>query len=283
VKPLAGIEVVTLAPNVPGPVAASRLRDLGAHVTKIEPPSGDMLSRGAPRWYAELHRDCTVERIDLKSPEGREAFDARLGRADVLLTSSRLSALERLGLGWGAIHARYPELVHVAIVGYPPPDDERSGHDLNYVSELGLVDPPAMPRTLIADLAGAERAVSATLGLLLRRARGGGAAQEFVSLRDAAVIFAEPLVHGMTTEAGMLGGSTGIYRLYRARDGWVAVGALEPHFAARLGRLLGSPTCLPEELSPVFTRKTVAEWVEWGAQNDLPVSAVTKETVTQIT
>ena len=277
VKPLAGIEVVTLAPNVPGPVAASRLRDLGAHVTKIEPPAGDPLSRGAPRWYAELHRDCSVEQIDLKSAEGRDAFNGRLSRADVLLTSSRLSALERLGLGWDATHARYPELVHVAIVGYPPPDDERSGHDLNYVSELGLVDPPAMPRTLIADLAGAERAVSATLGLLLRRARGGGAAQEFVSLRDAAVVFAEPLVHGMTTDDGFLGGSTGIYRLYQAQDGWISVGALEPHFAARLGQLLGSPACLPEELAPVFTRRSVAEWVEWGDQNDLPVSAVMKK------
>jgi alpha-methylacyl-CoA racemase len=130
---------------------------------------------------------------------------------------------------------------------------------------------------LIADLAGAERAVSATLGLLLRRARGGGSAQELVSLRDSAVVFAEPLVHGMTTEAGFLGGSTGIYRIYQARDGWVSVGALEPHFAARLGKLLGSPTCLPSELTPAFTRRTMAEWVEWGAQNDLPISAVTKK------
>ena len=271
---LAGIEVVTLAPNVPGPVAAARLRDLGAHVTKIESPAGDMLSQSAPRWYAALHKDCTVERLDLKSQEGRAALEERLARADVLLTSSRISALKRLGLDWDALHVRHPELVHVAIVGYPPPDDERAGHDLNYVAEVGLVEPPAMPRTLVADLAGAERAVSAVLALLLQRARGGGVGRELVSLREAATAFAEPLAHGMTTATGVLGGAAGIYHLYRARSGWVAVGALEPHFAARLGQLLGAPSCLPEELSTVFATRDAHEWEVWGDEHDLPVSAV---------
>jgi crotonobetainyl-CoA:carnitine CoA-transferase CaiB-like acyl-CoA transferase len=274
VEALAGTEVVTLAPNVPGPVAAARLRDLGAHVTKIEAPSGDLLSRAAPRWYAALHENVTIETLDLKSAAGREALEERLRGADVLLTSSRISALDRLSLGWEKLHARQPTLVHVAIVGYPPPDDERPGHDLNYVGQLGLVDPPALPLTLVADLAGAERAVSATLGLLLNRERGRGAARELVSLRDAATVFGEPLAHGMTVPGGSLGGGTGIYHLYAASDGWVAVGALEPHFAARLGSLLKVPDGRAAALASVFAERSVSEWETWAGEHDLPISAV---------
>jgi crotonobetainyl-CoA:carnitine CoA-transferase CaiB-like acyl-CoA transferase len=273
-SPLEGIEVVTLAPNVPGPVAASRLRDLGAHVTKIEAPSGDPLSQTAPKWYAELHRDCTVERLDLKTQTGRDAIDERLGRADVFLTSSRLSALGRLGLDWDDVHARHPRLVHVAIVGYPPPHDERSGHDLNYVSQLGLVEPPRLPQTLIADLAGAERAVSATLGALFRRERGGGASREIVSLREAATVFGDPLRHGMTAATGVLGGSAAIYRFYAARTGWVAVGALEPHFAVRLGEALGVSATDEEALAQAFAGRDALDWEAWADERDLPVSAV---------
>jgi alpha-methylacyl-CoA racemase len=274
VDPLDGIEVVTLAPNVPGPVAAARLRELGAHVTKIEAPAGDPLSHTTPGWYAELHRGCAVEVLDLKTTAGRSALERRLERADVLLTSSRFSALKRLDLDWGDVHARHPRLVHVAIVGYPPPHDERSGHDLNYVSQLGLVEPPNLPQTLVADLAGAERAVSATLGALLRRERGGGASREIVSLREAATVFGEPLRHGMTGRAGILGGSAAIYRFYRARTGWVAVGALEPHFAVRLGESLGVSPNDEKAIADAFAARDALEWESWGDERDLPVSAV---------
>jgi crotonobetainyl-CoA:carnitine CoA-transferase CaiB-like acyl-CoA transferase len=271
---LAGVEVVTLAPNVPGPVAAARLRDLGAHVTKIESPAGDLLVHVAPRWYAALHRTMRIETLDLKTPEGRDLLEGALARADVLLTSSRISALDRLGLGWDDLHARHPRLVHVAIVGLPPPDDERAGHDLNYVGDLGLLEPPAMPRTLLADLAGSERAVSATLGLLLRRERTGHAGRELLSLRDAAAVFGEPLAHGLTAKAGPLGGGQGIYGLYRTRDGWVAVAALEPHFARKILELVGRGKADTATLSAAFAERGGAEWVSWAEEHDLPISIV---------
>jgi crotonobetainyl-CoA:carnitine CoA-transferase CaiB-like acyl-CoA transferase len=271
---LAGIGVVTLAPNVPGPAAAARLRDLGAQVTKIESPQGDHLAGAAPAWYAELHRDVRVEKLDLKTAEGRDALDIELETADVLLTSSRLSALERLGLGWSDLHARFPRLVQVAIVGHAPPDDGRAGHDLNYVCDIGLVEPPTMPRTLLADLAGAERAVSATLAALLRRERTGAAEREIVSLRDAAATFGAPLAHGLTTPGGSLGGGLGVYGLYRAKDGWLAVAALEPHFARKVSDLIGGGKSDPATLAWAFAERDVAAWVAWAQENDLPISAV---------
>ena len=97
---LQGVRVVTLAQNVPGPVAAARLHALGAHVLKVEPPGGDPLAGYSPSWYAQLHRGCEVVQLDLKRPGDRAALEGRLGDADVLLASNRPSALQRLGLGW---------------------------------------------------------------------------------------------------------------------------------------------------------------------------------------
>jgi crotonobetainyl-CoA:carnitine CoA-transferase CaiB-like acyl-CoA transferase len=271
---LSGIRVVTLAPNVPGPVAAARLRDLGADVMKVEPPAGDPLVQVAPRWYAALHRGMRVETLDLKTSAGRDQLDALLAESDVLLTSSRLSALQRLGLGWDDLHARHPKLVNVAIVGLPPPDDERAGHDLNYVGDLGLIEPPSMPRTLLADLAGSERAVSATLALLLRREREGSAGCSIVSLRDAAAVFGEPLAHGLTLATGPLGGGQGIYGLYRAKTGWVAVAALEPHFARKVVELVGGGKGDTATLAAAFAEREPSDWVAWADEHDLPISEV---------
>lgn len=274
---LRGTHVVTLAPNVPGPVAAAALRALGARITKIEAPGGDPLATFAPGWYAKLQEGSALDVLDLKSQAGRNALEVHLAAADVLLTSSRPSALARLGLSWDGVHARHPGLNHVAIVGELPPHEERPGHDLTYVAQAGLLAPPAMPKTLLADLAGAERAVSATLALLLRRARGGGAGRAYVSLRAAAERFAAPLQHGITGTAGILGGSFGGYRLYRASDGWLAVGALEPHFWQRLCERLDvdrNQDCAGDRLAEVFARRGASDWHRWASENDVPMSAV---------
>lgn len=58
--PLNGVRVVSLAVNIPGPVAAATLRELGASVIKVEPPSGDPLAVGSPAWYQELVSDMQI-------------------------------------------------------------------------------------------------------------------------------------------------------------------------------------------------------------------------------
>ena len=274
---LEGLGVVTLAPNIPGPVAAARLRELGARVTKVEPPDGDPLAAVAPQYYAQLHEGMRTERFDLKSDAGRAQLDALLAENDALLTSSRPSALARLGLGWDVLHARHPRIVHVAVVGEPAPNDERAGHDLTYVARLGLLEPPAMPRTLIADLAGAERAVSGMLALLLRRERGNGAARTDVALSDAALIFAGPLEQGLTAAGGWLGGGFPGYRCYRARDGWIAIAALEPHFMKRLRAALDIDEGNDAALEQRFAQSDAAAWETWALELDLPIAALRTE------
>src|SRR5215213_6964406 len=154
---LTDFRILTLAVNVPGPMAVARLAELGATVAKIEPPAGDGVARSAPEWYAAMHAGVDVRRLDLKIEEGQAQCGSLLAETDLLLTSSRPSALARLGLDWPTLHARYPRLCQVAIVGHGAPDQEVPGHDLTYLASAGVLAPPAMPRTLAADLLGAER------------------------------------------------------------------------------------------------------------------------------
>src|SRR5689334_21257410 len=107
---LQGIKIVSLELNAPGPVAAQRLTQLGAEVTKVEPPAGDPAGKAAPEWYKALRSGQTVLRLDLKDAAGKACLDDLLAKSDLLLTSFRPSALRRLGLDWGELHARHPRL-----------------------------------------------------------------------------------------------------------------------------------------------------------------------------
>lgn len=274
-KLLDGIKILNLAYNAPGPVAAQRLQAWGAHVVKIEPPGGDPLSRYCKEWYEHLISGQTVLSIDLKQPEGRAELEEWLSKSDLLITAVRLASVERLGLNWQALHVRHPELCHVAITGYPAPLTTKPGHDLTYQAEAGLLMPPEMPRTLAADMAGAERTVSAALALLLARARGLGANFIEVPISRAAADLAQPWNYGMTRPNGVAGGAFPGYRIYQALNGWVAIAALEEVFWQHLARELSlnhAPT--GDKLEEIFQMRTAVDWQAWAEERDLPITAV---------
>jgi alpha-methylacyl-CoA racemase len=272
---LNGVCVVTLAGNVPGPVAAARLRDLGASVVKVEPPGGDPLAAAKPEWYEELTSGQARLRLDLKTPTDRGSLDTLLSRADLLITATRPAALARLGLDWRELHQRHPRLAQVAIFGYAEPEQDRAGHDLTFQAAAGLVRPPELPLTLVADLAAAERAVSAALALLLARERSGEARYAQVTIAESITDFATPLRHGLTAPGGLLGGGLPLYRVYAAAQGWVALAALEAHFRERFQRALGLETADHEALQRLFLTRSAAEWEAWAIQHDLPLARVT--------
>ena len=272
---LTGIHILNLGVNLPGPAAAARLSEMGAAVTKVEPPGGDPFVHLSQAWYHNLCAGQQVICLDLKDTDERARLEDLLAGTDLLLTASRLSALHRLDLGWERLHAQYPRLCQVAIVGYPSPD-ERAAHDLTYQAWLGLVEPPHLPRILISDLTGVERAVSAALSLLLQRERGLGSGYAQVSLVESAESFLNPLRYGLTTRQGPLGGGSPRYNLYKTSDGWVAVAALENHFWVKLCAELGlnHETARIEDLKNVFFNQTAQAWEAWAEERDLPVLAV---------
>lgn len=271
-KPLEGMVVVNLAVNLPGPAAARRLQQLGAAVVKVEPPAGDPMELYNDAWYRDMAEGQTVARVDLKNADGRNRLDGILATADLLITASRPSALARLGLGWPELHQKFPRLCQVAIVGYPAPRENEAGHDLTYQASLGILTPPHMPRTLLADMSGAEQTVSVALVLLLAHERGRGAGHAEVALSSAAAAMAEPLRYGSTAPGALLGGGIPEYNLYEASDGWVALAALEPHFKNRLEEMLG--VCSPEEYRAAFAGRSARDWQKWGQEQDIPVVAL---------
>jgi alpha-methylacyl-CoA racemase len=273
---LDGFRVLSVAPNVPGPVAAARLRELGAEVVKVEPPAGDPLAHYCPAWYHELVARQRVVKLDLKDPGDRARLDALLAGADLLITSMRPAALARLSLDRAALYPRHPRLCQVAILGHAPPDAGRMGHDLTYQAVAGLLTPPGLPRTLAADMAAAERTVSAALALLLARERGGAAGYAEVAAAEVAGAHAAPLRHGLTAPGGLLGGAHPAYRLYEAADGWIAVAALEPHLLRRLEAELGIRGTGEPELERAFRARTAEAWEAWAGERDLPIAGVAR-------
>ncbi|MCM3556733.1 CoA transferase [Janibacter melonis] len=267
-RPLDGVRVVSLAVNLPGPLAAARLTSMGAAVTKVEPPTGDPLALVAPTWYTELVGGQEVVRLDLKDPADRAALEDRLAGVDVLLTSMRPSALERLGLPKSV---ERHGLLLVEVVGYDGDRAEEAGHDLTYQASRGMVAPPTMPLVPMVDVLGSERAVSATLAGLRVRESLGAAVHERVVLDEVADDAAASLRHGLTGPGAVLGGALPGYAIYATSDGYVAVGAIEPHFAARLAEHVGSTR---SELETAFASRPSAHWEQLGREHDVPVVVV---------
>ena len=263
---LAGLRIVSFALNVPGPVAVARLVAHGGAATKVEPPSGDPLSVYSRAWYDTLHAHVTVVTLDLKSDAGRMARDVLLGAADVAIMSSRPSALARLGLGPARLAERFPGLRTVSIVG-DTAAPEHPGHDVTYQAEAGLLH-DRLPVTLLADLAGAERVVTTVL-LALHSAPG---AWLQVGLHDVLDGLRAPLAVGLTTPGGRFGGGDPAYGVYAARDGHVAVAALEPHFRARLYDGLCLPIDTP--LADMMASRACADWAAFAREHDLPIAVV---------
>src|SRR5215208_19804 len=246
---LKGTRVLSLALNLPGPAALMRCRQMGASCVKLEPPSGDPMGLYNKPAYAQLHEGVKVLKADLKAAAGQKLLHRELAKTDVLLTSFRPSALEKLGIGWKKLHGLYPALSQVAIIGAPGARAEQPGHDLTYLADKGLVPGLELPATLYADMGGSLMASEAVLqAARARNERYAGTGEADargifieVALSEAAAYLALPRQWGLTQASGSVGGAHAGYRIYPCRDGRVAVAALEPHFAAALCAAAGAP------------------------------------------
>ena len=72
--------------------------------------------------------------LDLKTPEGAEALDKLLARADVFLSNYRQRALRDLGMGFAAeqVLSRHPHLIVCPVTGFgrSGPEADRAGYDV---------------------------------------------------------------------------------------------------------------------------------------------------------
>jgi len=265
-----------------------RCRQMGATCIKLEPPgpkslpagtSGDPMGQYNKPAYSELSEGVKVLVADLKSEAGQKALHKELARTDVLLTSFRPSALEKLGLGWKALHRHYPGLSQVAIVGAPGARAEEPGHDLTYLADNGLVTGLHLPATLYADMGGSLLASEAVLqAVLLQRAsaKARGVYIE-VALSEAASWLARPRHWGLTLPAGSVGGAHAGYQVYTCKDGRVAVAALEPHFAASLCAAAGVAMADMRAMTSPASRDAIAAFLLTRTRKQLDKLAVDKD------
>lgn len=141
-KLLEGIKVVELATFIAAAGAGRFLADCGADVVKIESAKGDPLRHTAPSegrpldmyenttWDLENGNKRCIS-LNMKAPEGKEAFFKLLDDADVLITNWRVQALERAGLDYETLKVKYPKLVYAIVTGYGEfgPDKDLPGFD----------------------------------------------------------------------------------------------------------------------------------------------------------
>ena len=124
-SPLEGIKVVDFSRVLAGPLCGKTLQDLGAHVTKIEPPRGDVSRLAAPinpngvtGYYAQQNAGKRNISIDLNKPEAREVAYRLVNQADILVENFRPGTLASFGFDYGSLKARNPRLIYVSISGY---------------------------------------------------------------------------------------------------------------------------------------------------------------------
>ena len=279
-RPLKGLFVLDFTTLLPGPMATLLLAEAGAEVVKIERPGqGEDMRLSGARWghdsvyFALLNRGKKSLALDLKDARDRAALEPLLARADVVVEQFRPGVMDRLGLGYAAIAAQNPKAVYCSITGYGQtgPLRDVAGHDLNYISDAGLLalsmgspEAPVVPPALIADIAaGAYPAVMNILMALQERARTGRGRHLDISMTDNLFPFmfwalGDGLGSGLWrgNAEHPLAGGTARYRLYPCGDGRILAAApLEDRFWAEFCDVIGLE---PEHRKSSASQATIA-------------------------
>jgi alpha-methylacyl-CoA racemase len=265
--PLAGLKVVELVGLAPAPFAATVLADYGADVVRVDrvKPGFDVpvfprdpLSRSR-RWIG----------VDTKSAAGRDIVLRMVDDADVLIEGYRPGVTERLGLGPDDCLSRNPRLVYGRITGWGQdgPLAQTAGHDINYISVSGALEPigrpgerPVPPLNLLGDFGGGGMllAMGVLAALVERSVSGLGQVVDASMVEGSALLMAG--MHGLRNIGmwqrgrgmNMLDGGAPFYDTYETSDGkYVAVGAIEERFWAALLKVLEiDPATVATRLDP---------------------------------
>jgi CoA:oxalate CoA-transferase len=122
--PLEGLRVVDFTRVLAGPHCTKALRDLGADVTKMEPPAGDLGRVGLPNvngiglYYVQQNAGKRNLSLDLNYAEAREIVAQLCRDADVIVENFRPGTLARFGFGYEDVRAFNPRVVYVSLSGY---------------------------------------------------------------------------------------------------------------------------------------------------------------------
>jgi len=267
--PLAGLVVLELAQIMAGPTCGALLADLGADVIKVERiPGGDDTRRYAePQVHGEsaafmmMNRNKRSIAVDLKTDGGRRVLQQLAHKADVLVENYRRGALDRLGLGFEAVHAINPALIYCSISGYgrTGPAADKGGFDLIAQGASGLMsitgEPGGAPVKVgspVTDLNAGILGVVGILAALVHRMKTGQGQQVDTSLFEAgihqtawqaAIFFATGVSPGPGGSAHVLAAP---YQAFPTRDGWINIGGANQANWEGVARIVGMPELITD-------------------------------------
>jgi len=298
---LEGIRVIDFTQIAAGPLCTMLLADMGADVIKIEPPSGDIGRTLGPPFiggegvvFLALNRNKRGLVIDLKSEDGRRQAEALIATADVVIESFRPGVADRLGIGYRAMKARFPDLIYCSISAYGQegPWSKKPGVDGVLQAVTGLMsitgsddEPPSKVQAPLADMVTGYHATIAVLAALNQRAAGSVQGHIDVNLYASTLMLQQvPLLGYLTTkELPKRCGSGAPYatpnEAYTTADGYILIAAYQPERWANLCSVIGRPhlqtdirfatlpdrmknrAALTKELNGVFAHRGTDEWI----------------------
>ncbi len=208
--PLAGVKVLDISTYVAGPSCAMTLSQLGAEVTRIDPPGGASDTRRLPFsamgrsiYWATLNRGKRSIEVNTRNPQGQELVGKLLAgqgpEGGIVVTNT----VGHSGVSYDELKAWREDLIMVHILGHA---DGRPAVDYTINSEVGFPlitgsadDTRPVNHVLPAwDLLAGLQGVIAVLSALKVRERTGKGQYITVSLADVAATTAANL--GMVAE-----------------------------------------------------------------------------------
>jgi crotonobetainyl-CoA:carnitine CoA-transferase CaiB-like acyl-CoA transferase len=254
--PLTGVRVVEITMFQQGPIAGTKLADLGADVIKVEPKEGDP-ARGFMRligatvglkgnnyYFESNNRNKRSIALDLKTDQGKEIFLKLIDKADVFLTNMSIDAPIKIGIGPDDLLKRNPRLIYAHSSGWgrKGPDARDLSFDYTGIARSGLMmcagergSPPAQMLPGMGDeIGGLMLGWGVTAALYAREKTGKGQLVDtslmgsIISLigliLDAPAMLGQEYPRDSRAEAG-----NPMYNHYRCRDDrWIAVAHLQP-------------------------------------------------------
>ena len=191
--PLAGLKVVSMAEQYPGPFCTMTLSDLGAEVVQVERPTSGDPARHFKAFYEAINRGKSSVTLDVKESEQRDQLLSLLAEIDVFLEGFRPNKLAKAGLSYEDVKARNPRIIYCSISGFGQsgPYRDRPAHDLTYQGVAGALDEringdvTGLPSTfLLGDTLSALYATVGILTALNARERTGEGTYIDVSMTD---------------------------------------------------------------------------------------------------
>jgi len=203
-KALSGVRIVDMTHVQSGPSCTQLLAWLGADVIKIEPPKGGDITRQQLRdrpgvdslYFTMLNSNKRSLTVNFKSAGGMQVLERLLATADVLVENFGPGVLERNGLGWEAVHERFPRLVYASVKGFGPgqfedakayePIAQAMGGSMSTTGDPA--GPPMVTGSQIGDSGTGVHLAAAILAALIQRDRHTGTGQRVVCAMQDSVL-----------------------------------------------------------------------------------------------